>query len=116
MNNLSLVNIFGETGRFFYNINYMLNSEHLSLVNKIGDKTEFTITRVHCILEREIREEVKSNIGKVHLLYAVVRAPRPHTRRSTSARCWFFHYFDKCLGPLERVPALHGFVGNYKSM
>ena len=48
MNNLSLVNIFGETGRFFYNINYMLNSEHLSLVNKIGDKTEFTITRVHC--------------------------------------------------------------------
>ena len=27
----------------------MLNSEHLSLVNKIGDKTEFTITRVHCI-------------------------------------------------------------------
>ena len=31
-----------------YNINYMLNSEHLSLVNKIGDKTEFTITRVHC--------------------------------------------------------------------
>ena len=48
MNNLSLVNIFGETGRFFYNINYMLNSEHLSLVNKIGDKTKFTITRVHC--------------------------------------------------------------------
>ena len=48
MNNLSLVNIFGETGQFFYNINYMLNSEHLSLVNKIGDKTEFTITRVHC--------------------------------------------------------------------
>ena len=28
----------------FYNINYMLNSKHLSLVNKIGDKTEFTIT------------------------------------------------------------------------
>ena len=27
----------------------MLNSEHLSLVNKIGDTTEFTITRVHCI-------------------------------------------------------------------
>ena len=27
---------------------YMLNSKHLSLVNKIGDKTEFTITRVHC--------------------------------------------------------------------
>ena len=48
VNNLSLVNIFGETGRFFYNINYMLNSEHLSLVNKIGDKTEFTITRVRC--------------------------------------------------------------------
>ena len=45
VNNLSLVNIFGETGRFFYNINYMLNSEHLSLVNKIGDKTEFTITK-----------------------------------------------------------------------
>ena len=49
VNNLSLVNIFGETGRLFYNINYMLNSKHLSLVNKIGDKTEFTITRVHCI-------------------------------------------------------------------
>ena len=32
-----------------YNINYMLNSKHLSLVNKIGDKTKFTITRVHCI-------------------------------------------------------------------
>ena len=46
--NLLLVNIFGETGRLFYNINYMLNSKHLSLVNKIGDKTEFTITRVHC--------------------------------------------------------------------
>ena len=41
VNNLSLVNIFGETGRFFYNINHMLNNEHLSLVNKIGDKTEF---------------------------------------------------------------------------
>ena len=48
VNNLSLVNIFGETGRLFYNINYMLNSKHLSLVNKIGDKTNFTITRVHC--------------------------------------------------------------------
>ena len=48
VNNLSLVNIFGETGWFFYNINYMPNSEHLSLVNNIGDKTEFTITRVHC--------------------------------------------------------------------
>ena len=52
VNNLSfiIVNIFGETGRLFYNINYMLNSKHLSLVNKIGDKPEFTITRVHCIL------------------------------------------------------------------
>ena len=49
--NLSLVNIFGETGQFFYNINYMQNNEHLSLVNKIGDKTEFTTTRVHCISE-----------------------------------------------------------------
>ena len=36
--------------RLFYNINYMLNSKHLSLVNKIGDKTKFTITRVHCIM------------------------------------------------------------------
>ena len=45
VNNLSLVNIFGETGRFSYNLYYMLNSEHLSLVNKIGDKTEFTITK-----------------------------------------------------------------------
>ena len=44
---LSLVNIFGETGQLFYNKNYMLNSKHLSLVCKIGDKTEFTITRVH---------------------------------------------------------------------
>ena len=26
------------------------NSKHLTLVNKIGDKTEFTITRVHCTL------------------------------------------------------------------
>ena len=25
------------------------NSENLSLVNKIGNKPEFTITRVHCI-------------------------------------------------------------------
>ena len=48
VNNLSLVNMIGETGGLFYNINYMLNSKHLSLVNKIGDKTEFTITRVHC--------------------------------------------------------------------
>ena len=52
MNNLSLVNIFGETGQFFYNINYMLNGEHLSLVNKIGDKTEFTITRVYLGIHR----------------------------------------------------------------
>ena len=29
VDNLSLVNIFGETGRLFYNINYMLNSKHL---------------------------------------------------------------------------------------
>ena len=57
VNNLSLVNIFGETGRFFYNINYMLNSEHLSLVNKIGDKTEFTITRVHCTSKSTISEK-----------------------------------------------------------
>ena len=54
VNNLSLVNIFGETGRLFYNINYMLNSKHLSLVNKIGDKTEFTTTRVHCNWEKNI--------------------------------------------------------------
>ena len=33
----------------------MLNSKHLSLVNKIGDKTEFTITRVHCILKYYIQ-------------------------------------------------------------
>ena len=49
VNNLSLVNIFGETRRLFYNINYMLNSKDLSLVNKIGDEIKFTITRVHCI-------------------------------------------------------------------
>ena len=49
VNNLSLVNIFGDLHWLFYNINCMLNSKHLSLVNKIGDKTEFTITRVHCI-------------------------------------------------------------------
>ena len=49
MNNLSLVNIITWWHRLFYNINYMLNSKQLSLVNKIGDKTEFTITRVHCI-------------------------------------------------------------------
>ena len=31
VNNLSLINIFRETGRLFYNINYMLNSKHLSI-------------------------------------------------------------------------------------
>ena len=35
----------------------MLNSEHLSLVNKIGDKTEFTITRVHCTSKGTISEK-----------------------------------------------------------
>ena len=30
------------------------NSENLSLVNKIGDKREFTITRVHCITCRYV--------------------------------------------------------------
>ena len=49
VNNLSLVNIFWCKHQLFYNINYMLNSKHLSLVNQIGDKTKFTITRVHCI-------------------------------------------------------------------
>ena len=54
VNNLSLVNSFGETGRLFYNINYMLNSKHLSLVNTIGDWTKLVTkpslllcTRVH---------------------------------------------------------------------
>ena len=42
-----------KLGDFFYNINYMLNSEHLSLVNKIGDKSEFTITRVHCTSKKK---------------------------------------------------------------
>ena len=62
VNILSLVNIFGETGQFFYNINYILNSEHLSLVNKIGDKTEFTITRVHCNKSGIIKFEFKTTL------------------------------------------------------
>jgi hypothetical protein len=33
----------------------MLNSKHLSLVNKIGDKTKFTITRVHCMTLTEMK-------------------------------------------------------------
>ena len=41
----------------FYTINYMLNSKHLSLVNKICDKTEFTVTRVHCIKKLEAAAE-----------------------------------------------------------
>ena len=56
VNNLSLVNIFGDLHWLFYNINYLLNSKHLSLVNKIGDKTKFTITRVHCILSKSPKE------------------------------------------------------------
>ena len=43
VNNLSLVNIFVWWHWLFYNINHMLNSKHLSLVNKIGDKTEYTV-------------------------------------------------------------------------
>ena len=42
----------------------MLNSEHLSLVNKIGDKTEFTITRVHYKLQTSIKYEL-GNAQKV---------------------------------------------------
>ena len=36
----------------------MLNSKHLSLVNKIGDKTEFTITRVHCISAATFSQQI----------------------------------------------------------
>ena len=68
MNNLSLVNICGETGRFFYNINYMLNSENLSLVNKIGDKTEFTITRVHCTFFPARISVLASKMGHIVML------------------------------------------------
>ena len=46
----------------FYNINYMLNSEHLSLVNKIGDKTEFTITRIHCTLFSALCKKFKFKV------------------------------------------------------
>ena len=57
VNNLSLVNIFGEAGRFFYKINYML-----SLANKIGDKTEFTITRVHCTIVANSSDPITENL------------------------------------------------------
>ena len=50
-------------------INYMLNSKHLSLVKKIGDKTEFTITRVHCtkFANEKLHSRkacIKTNIGE----------------------------------------------------
>ena len=32
----------------FYTINHMLNSKNLTIVKRIGDKTEFTIARFHC--------------------------------------------------------------------
>ena len=41
----------------------MLNSEHLSLVNKIGDKTEFTITRVHCTYDYLSQTSAKIHIN-----------------------------------------------------
>ena len=34
-----------------------MNSKHLSLVNKIGDKTEFTIIRVHCIIFQSVKKK-----------------------------------------------------------
>ena len=72
VNNLPLVNIFGETGRLFYNINYMLNNKHLSIVNKIGDKTEFTITRVHCTCLLDILElQLSLNLTKQSLLLMI---------------------------------------------
>ena len=82
MNNLSLVNIFGETGRFFYNINYVLNSEHLSLVNKIGDKSEFTITRVHCTkkfcnLEVRIQNSFVDDFIKQNVCVLIVNSSSP---------------------------------------
>ena len=79
MNNLSLVNIFGETGRFFYNINYMLNSEHLSLVNKNGDKTEFTITRVHCTIFADLGRWVSQKRSK-NVLYIDGCLSKRHVR------------------------------------
>ena len=45
----------------------MLNSKHLSLVNKIGDKTEFTITRVHCTTVEKIPPIPKCPAGPATL-------------------------------------------------
>ena len=40
----------------------MLNSEHLSLANKIGEKTEFTITRVHCTIVANSSDPITENL------------------------------------------------------
>ena len=82
VNNLSLVNIFGETGRLFYNINYMLNSKHLSLVNKIGDKTEFTITRVHCICPNKVVSKPQNFLIAPSNVDVVPKLELNHTTRS----------------------------------
>ena len=105
VNNLSLVNIFGETVRLFYNINYMLNSKHLSLVNKIGDKTEFTITRVHCITWLEPLVTTKTTIY-IQVLYVLhksffVLVYLVHFLNSAGSLTnhsldWFIHSFLEC--------------------
>ena len=49
----------------------MLSSEHFSLVNKVGDKTEFTITRVHCRIENGNESpncEVTTNITEIQMV------------------------------------------------
>ena len=49
----------------------MLNSKHLSLVNKVGDETEFTITRVHCRIENGNESpncEVTTNIIEIQMV------------------------------------------------
>ena len=80
VNDLSLVNIFDETGRLFYNMNYMLNSKH-SLVNKIGDKTEFTITRVHCSWKLSILLQGNNNkhqrLTRLSLATSSLKIPKP---------------------------------------
>ena len=46
----------------------MLNSEHLSLANKIGEKTEFTITRVHCTIVANSSDPITENLRLARFL------------------------------------------------
>ena len=46
---LSLVNKISCLPGSLYTTNHMLNSKNLTIVKSLGDKTEFTIARFHCI-------------------------------------------------------------------